>query len=350
MIMSIPGAVAPVVFGGKIRAVMAYLDRQKMQARGFSPLDVMNALDASNVFLPSGDGKFGDLDYVLDSNSMYENIADMGDIPLRYENGRAVYLRDVATPTDANYIQTNVVRVDGKREVYIPVYRQLGASTLSVVSKLWAARSRTFEERLTRSGISLKLVMDQSVYVRSSIKALVQEGVLGAILCSLVILLFLGEMRMTAIAIMTLPISIMACSAALYFTGQTINVMTLAGMTLAIGPMIDSAIICLENTHRHLGLGATPHEAAVSGCQRSRHARAGLDALHLPGARALGVHAGTGAVPVQADGDGRGVFDDRRLHSVADAGARLQRVLAERSRRTHGEPRRRPLARQWPRP
>ena len=218
MIMSIPGAVAPVVFGGKIRAVMAYLDRQKMQARGFSPLDVMNALDASNVFLPSGDGKFGDLDYVLDSNSMFEKVDDMGDIPLRYENGRAVYLRDVASPRDANYIQTNVVRVNGKREVYIPVYRQLGASTLGVVKKLGESL-KNFEERLTRSGISLKLVMDQSVYVRKSIEALVQEGVLGAILCSLVILMFLGEIRMTAIAIMTLPISIMASSAALYFAG-----------------------------------------------------------------------------------------------------------------------------------
>src|SRR5262245_22147176 len=121
------------------------------------------------------------------------------------------------------------------------------------------------EEKLTRSGISLKLVMDQSIYVRKSIEALVQEGVLGAILCSLVILMFLGEIRMTAIAIMTLPISIMASSAALYFSGQTINTMTLAGMTLAIGPMIDSAIICLENTHRHLGLGATTHDAAFLG-------------------------------------------------------------------------------------
>jgi multidrug efflux pump subunit AcrB len=264
MIMAIPGAVAPVVFGGKVRAVMAYLDRQQMQARGFSPLDVMKAIDEANVFLPSGDGKFGQLDYVLDSNSMYENIKDMGEIPLRYENGRTVYLRDVATPTDANYIQTNVVRVDGKREVYIPVYRQLGSSTLGVVSKL-AGALKGMEDRLTKGGIRLKLVMDQSVYVRKSIEALVQEGVLGAILCSLVILLFLGELRMTAIAIMTLPISVMACSACLYFSGQTINVMTLAGMTLAIGPMIDSAIICLENTHRHLGLGATPHEAAFLG-------------------------------------------------------------------------------------
>ncbi len=264
MIMGQPGAVAPVVYGGKIRAVMAYLDRQKMQARGLSPLDVMNALDAGNVFLPTGDAKFGDLDYVIDSNSMYEKVEDMGDIPVRIEQGNATYLRDVATPKDANYIQTNVVRVNGKREVYIPVYRQLGASTLRVVQNLRDSLEE-MEGKLTRSGINLKLVMDQSVYVRKSIEALVQEGLLGAVLCSLVILMFLGEWRMTGIAIMTLPISVLACCAALYFTGQTINTMTLAGMTLAIGPMIDSAIICLENTHRHLGMGVTPREAAFLG-------------------------------------------------------------------------------------
>ncbi len=264
MIMGIPGAVAPVVYGGKIRCVLAYLDRQQLQARDYSPLDIMERLDWGNVFLPSGDAKIGDYDYVLDSNSMYDQPPDMADIPLRFENGRVVYLGDLATPKDANFIQTNVVRVNGKREVYIPVYRQLGASTLAVVREL-GSQLKGMEERLTRSGINLKLVMDQSVYVKASITALVQEGVLGAILCSLVILLFLGELRMTAIAIMTLPISIMASSAGLYFTGQSINVMTLAGMTLAIGPMIDSAIICLENTHRHLGLGATTHEAAFLG-------------------------------------------------------------------------------------
>ncbi len=263
-IMGIPGAVAPVVFGGKIRTVLAYLDREKMQARNMSPVDVMKALDESNVFFPSADAKLGTIDYIIDSNSMFQTPKDMADIPLRYESGHTLYLGDVATPMDANYIQTNVVRVNGKREVYIPVYRQLGASTLKVVSTL-GGKLKEFSERLTRNGINLKLVMDQSVYVKSSIMALVQEGVLGAILCSLVILMFLGEIRMTAIAIMTLPISIMASSAVLYFTGATINVMTLAGMTLAIGPMIDSAIICLENTHRHLSLGATPHEAAFLG-------------------------------------------------------------------------------------
>ena len=255
----------------------------------------------------------------------------MGDIPLRYENGRTVYLRDVATPTDANYIQTNVVRVNGKREVYIPVYRQLGASTLGVVTKL-ESRSRDMEERLTRAGISLKLVMDQSVYVRKSIEALVQEGVLGAILCSLVILLFLGEIRMTAIAIMTLPISVMACSACLYFAGQTINVMTLAGMTLAIGPMIDSAIICLENTHRHLGLGATPHEAAFLGASEVAMPELVSTLCTFLVLVAAGLHAGPGPVPLQADGDGRRIFDDRRLHSVADPGPGVQRVLAQAAR------------------
>jgi multidrug efflux pump subunit AcrB len=264
MIMSNPGAVAPVVYGGKVRAVMAYLDRQKMQARNLSPLDVMRALDASNVFLPTGDAKIGQLDYAIDSNSMYEKIDEMGDIPLRTEAGNATYLRDVAVPRDANFIQTNVVRVNGKREVYIPVFRQLGASTLGVVETLRSSL-KEMSEKLTRGGIDLHLVMDQSVYVRKSIEALVQEGVLGAILCSLVILMFLGEWRMTGIAIMTLPISVLTCCATLYMCGQTINTMTLAGMTLAIGPMIDSAIICLENTHRHLGMGDSPHDAAFLG-------------------------------------------------------------------------------------
>ncbi len=264
MLMSVNGAVAPVVYGGKIRAVMAYLDRQKLEARRLSPLDVMNAMDNYNVFLPTGDAKIGDMDYALDSNSMFDYPSDMGDIPLHSTIGNVSYLRDVATPQDAAYIQTNVVRIDGKKEVYIPVFRQLGSSTLAVVNSV-RSQLDDFTSRLTRSGIELKLVMDQSVFVRQAISSLVQEGVLGAVLCSLTILLFLGQWRMTMIAVMTLPISVLSACIFLYYSGQTINVMTLAGLTLAIGPMIDSAIICLENTHRHLGLGASPREAAYLG-------------------------------------------------------------------------------------
>ncbi len=264
MIMSVNGAVAPVVYGGKIRAVMAYLDRQKMQARNLSPLDVMHAIDNYNVFLPSGDAKFGTMDYAFDSNSLFNYAENMGDIPLRDREGNRAYVRDVAKVRDAAYIQTNVVRINGKREVYIPVFRQLGASTLKVVDTLHA-NLRDFTDRITRSGCDLKLVMDQSVYVRQSISALVQEGLMGAVLCSLTILLFLGQLKMTGIAVMTLPISCLTCCIALNATGQTINTMTLAGMTLAIGPMVDSAIICLENTHRYLGLGANPKDAAYFG-------------------------------------------------------------------------------------
>jgi multidrug efflux pump subunit AcrB len=263
-IMSQPGALAPLVYGGKVRAIMMYLDRIKLRARHLSPMDVMKAVDEYNVFLPTGSAKFGTTDYAIDSNSMFDLVGTMEEIPLRNEPGNATFLRDVATPKDANFIQTNVVRVNGKRQVYIPVFRQGGASTLQVVNTLKGAIA-AIESRLTRPGISLKVVMDQSVYVRHAIESLVEEGVLGAILCSLVILLFLGEWRMTFIAVLTIPIAVMAGLIGLYATGNTINVMTLAGLSLAIGPMVDSAIICLENTHRHLGLGATPAEAAFRG-------------------------------------------------------------------------------------
>ena len=264
MLMSVNGAVAPVVYGGKIRAVLAYLDRQRMQARGLSPLDVMDALDNYNVFLPTGDIKIGNTDYAIDSNSLFNFADEMGTIPLRSQLGNTAFLRDVATPADASFIQTNIVRINGKKEVYVPVFRQLGASTLSVVNTIKNSLEE-FTGRLTRPGINLRLVMDQSVYVRQSISSLVQEGVMGAVLCSMTILLFLGQWRMTAIAVMTLPISVLSAIIGLYAAGQTINVMTLAGLTMAIGPMVDSAVICLENTHRHLGLGAEPSEAAYLG-------------------------------------------------------------------------------------
>ncbi len=264
MVMGIQGAVAPVVYGGKLRAILAYLDRAKLQARDLSPVDVMEAIDNYNIFLPTGDAKFGPTDYAIDSNSMYELVDRMGDIPIHAEHGNATFLRDVAVPKDSNFIQTNVVRINGRREVYIPVYRQLGASTLNVVDGL-KAEVPGMQTRLTRPDIDLKVVMDQSIYVRHSIESLIEEGVLGAVLCSLVILIFLGEWRMTMIAIMTIPISVLAACAGLYYTGNTINVMTLAGLSLAIGPLVDSAIICLENTHRHLGLGDSPAKSAFLG-------------------------------------------------------------------------------------
>jgi multidrug efflux pump subunit AcrB len=265
-IMASKGANAPVVYGGRMRTILAYLNRDQLQARGLSPVDVMNALDKFNYFLPAGDAKFGWQDYALDSNSMYELIDRMGGIPIRSDpkTGTMIFLRDVAQPRDASLVQTSVVRVDGRRQVYIPVYRQQGASTLDVVETL-RHKLPDMKARLSTPDVDLKLVMDQSIYVESAIESLAEEGALGAVLCSLVILAFLGQWRMTAIAVLTIPVAVLGAITCLYGLGQTINVMTLAGLALAIGPLVDSAIICLENTHRHLGLGARPKEAAFLG-------------------------------------------------------------------------------------
>src|SRR5262245_45025603 len=264
-VMGVPGANAPVVFGGRLRAVLAYMNRVEMQVRKLSPLDLIQALDRYNVFLSAGDAKFGKIDYALGSNSMYLRPEDMERIPIKTtEKGETIFLGQVAKLKDSSFIQTNIVRVNGRKQVYIPVYRQMGSSTLDVVERL-KEKLPDIKKSLVHDDIDLKLVMDQSVYVRESIRSLIEEGVLGAILCSLVILIFLGEWRMTLIAVLTIPIAVLSAVIWLNVTGQTINVMTLAGLALAIGPLVDSAIICLENTHRHLGLGVKPKAAAFLG-------------------------------------------------------------------------------------
>src|ERR1019366_404668 len=209
MIMQNPGATAPVVIGGKLRAVMLYLDQKQMQARGLSSADIMNAVERYHIFFPSGNVKIGNKDIALSSNSMFELPERMGDIPIFPDAKKRGYLSEVADAKDASFIQTNVVLINGKRQVYIPVYRQVGASTLTVVSTLKAALPE-IKAKLSEPDVDLTLVMDQSIYVRASIEALVQEGFIGALLCSLVILLFLGQWRMTVIAILTLPLSVLA--------------------------------------------------------------------------------------------------------------------------------------------
>jgi multidrug efflux pump subunit AcrB len=267
-IMTVRGAVSPVVFGGKIRAVQIYLDRQKMQSRSLSPVDVMAAVEGSNVFLPTGEAIVGGMDYFLDSNALFKDVEHMAEIPLRNEHGNRAFVGDVAEPQDDAMIQTTIVRVGdaegpSRKQVYIPVMRQQGASTLEVINTL-KEKIPEIESQLS-SPVNLELIMDQSVYVRNSIESLATEGILGAVLCSLTILLFLGRWRMTAIAVMTIPLSVLSSIAALYVCGQTINVMTLSGLALAIGPMVDSAIICLENTDRHLERGSPIRVAALLG-------------------------------------------------------------------------------------
>jgi multidrug efflux pump subunit AcrB len=264
MIMQNKGAIAPVCIGGKLRAIMLYLDQNKMQARNLSATDVMDAVERYHIFFPSGNVKIGPKDIAIESNSMFVVPEQIGEIPIFPDQRKGGFLNEISETKDSAFIQTNIVLVNGRRQVYIPIYRQVGASTLTVVDTLKETLP-AIKAKLSEPSIELNLVMDQSVYVRASIAALVQEGLIGAVLCSMVILLFLGQWRMTFIAILTLPLAVLSAIGGLYLCGQTINVMTLAGLTLAIGPMIDSAIMCLENTHRHLGMGATPKQAALDG-------------------------------------------------------------------------------------
>lgn len=262
-VQSISGAVAPAVFGGKQRAVMAFVDRNKLETRGISPVEVSKSIANYNIMLPTGGARIGDIDYQIDSDSMYPSPEAMGSIPLTSQPGNSVYLRDVGHAEDAARIQTGLVRIDGRRQVYVPIYRQQGASTLSVVDGVKDALP-TMKARVP-AGIDLKVIMDQSIYVREAIHALIHEGTLGAIFAALMILIFLGSFRSTVIATMSIPLSILGAVAGLYVTGNTINAMTLGGLALAVGPLVDNAIVVLENTHRHLGLGKSPELAAADG-------------------------------------------------------------------------------------
>jgi multidrug efflux pump subunit AcrB len=194
---------------------------------------------------------------------MVERVEELNDIPIRTEPGNAVYLQDIGRAEDSHSIQTALVRINGHRQVYVPIYRQQGASSLTVVGGVKNAIPK-MEERLPQ-GVKLDLVMDQSVYVREAINGLIHEGIIGAVLVAIMILIFLGNWRMTVIAGMSIPLAILCAIIGIFVTGNTINAMTLGGLALAIGPLVDNAIVVLENTHRHSTPDKGPLKAAFDG-------------------------------------------------------------------------------------
>ena len=259
-LQGIAGVIAPAVYGGKLRRILAYVDRDRLYARNLSPTDVVQALRASNVFIPTGDVKFGDMHYFINANGMVPRVVDLNDGPLKVQDGAPVFLRDVGEAKDAYQIQTNIVRVNGKRQVYIPIYRQPGANTIRVVDGVKEA-SAAILSRVPK-GIRLDVIMDQSVYARKAIESLLREGILGVVLAGATILLFLGSLRSTLIAAVAIPLSILAALIGLDATGQSINMMTLGGLALVVGRLVDDAIVVVENTLRHGREGAPPREAA----------------------------------------------------------------------------------------
>jgi multidrug efflux pump subunit AcrB len=263
MLGAVPGCVAPVVVGGKDRTVLIYLKPRALEARNLSPLDVVRALQKGNLMVTPGTAYFGNDQYLLDTNVMVDKIAELNDFPIRSEPNNSVYLKNVGYAQDAYAIQTSRVRIDDRRQVYVPIYRQQGASSLAVANGV-KKYIRQMEKRLP-PGTKLEFVMDQSLYVKEAIWSLIEEGVIGAILVSLMILIFLGNARMTLIASMSIPLAILCSVIGLYATGNTINAMTLGGLALAIGPLVDDAIVVLENTHRHHSMGKSRFKAALDG-------------------------------------------------------------------------------------
>jgi multidrug efflux pump subunit AcrB len=269
MLGQVRGCVAPVVIGGKDRTVLIYLKPDRMRVRNVSPLDVVKALQQGNLMVTPGTAYFGQDQVLLDTNVMVEKVDELNDLPIRAIPGDRVYLKDVGWAQDASVIQTSRVRITdessplGRREVYVPIYRQQGASSLAVANGVKDHIER-MKKRLP-PGTELHFVMDQSLYVKEAIISLFHEGVIGILLVALMILIFLGNARMTLIAGMTIVLAIFSAIACLFATRNTINAMTLGGLALAIGPLVDTAIVVLENTHRHHGLGKSRIKAAYDG-------------------------------------------------------------------------------------
>jgi len=255
------GCVAPVVVGGKDRRIMVYLDHQKLEARNLSPVDVVKALDQGNLMVSPGTAYIGDNQIALDTNAMSRTVEDIGDIPIVFDADRHILLRDVSVTLDDAVIQKSRVRVNGAQQVFVPIYRQQGASSLKVAEGVKAAIPEMESE--LPEGSKLDFVIDQTEYVRKAIESLVHEGIIGAILVSIMILVFLGNWRMTVIATIALPLSILGAIIGLNLTGNTINVMTLGGLFLAIGPLVDNVIVVLENIHRHMGMGKSAFQASL---------------------------------------------------------------------------------------
>ena len=259
---NVPGVFVAPSFGGPLRQVTVFLDRERMLARGLSTTDIVNAVNAQSLLLPAGNVKIGEFDYNVYTDSMIKVVEQMNDIPVKVVGGVPIMLKDVARAADSTIIQTNIVRINGHRAVYLPIMKQAGANTIQVIDGIKATLPKLIG---LPEDLTVNLIFDQSLYIRQAIQTLEEEGLLGGGLACLMVLLFLGSLRSTVIIALAIPLSILAAFVLLYFTGHTVNVMTLGGLALVIGTLLDNNIVVLENVHRHLGMGKTPGRAADDG-------------------------------------------------------------------------------------
>ena len=265
---TLPGVSAPPPFGGNQRTIVVRVDPERMRAYRLSPEEVIAKINKATTVLPSGSVRTGDLLRFASTNAaLGANIAELLDTPLRLGSGPTVYLRDIGTIADSTDVVVGYAHVDGKRTVYIPVTKRADASTLSVIQNVRQALPRM--RNVAPEDVKIDLVFDQSGYVVSALKGLIQEGLLGACLTGLMVLLFLRDWRSALIVIITIPFALLSAVVSLWITGQTINIMTLGGLALAVGVLVDEATVEIENIHSHMSGGLSRARSVVDACRKT---------------------------------------------------------------------------------
>ncbi|GFZ88229.1 efflux RND transporter permease subunit [Dyella caseinilytica] len=265
-LVSVAGAAIPYPYGGKTRQVQIDVDSAKLQARGLSAQDVANALAAQNLIIPVGTQKIGNFEYTLNLNNSPSDINELGNLPVKQVNGTTIYIRDVANVRDGAPPQTNIVHVDGHRSVLLSVLKNGSASTLAIVAGI---KQRLADSRgILPDNLKVTPIGDQSIFVRAAITGVAREGVIAAALTSLMILLFLGSWRSTVIIAVSIPLAILGAIALLSAFGETLNIMTLGGLALAVGILVDDATVTIENINWHLEHGKDVETAIIDGAKQ----------------------------------------------------------------------------------
>ncbi|HVO56174.1 MAG TPA: efflux RND transporter permease subunit [Dongiaceae bacterium] len=263
---TVPGAATPFPYGGKQRLVSVDINSAAMQAKGLSAVDIVNAVNAQNLLLPTGTAKLGTLEYVVEMNGSPRTVNELNDLPVRTINGATIYMKDVAHVRDGFSPQTNAVLANGQRGVLMSIYKTGNASTLNIVDRVKAMLE--YNKSSFPEGLKVTQFFDQSVFVRASIQGVLREALIAAVLTAVMILLFLGNWKSTLIIAISIPLSILVSILLLSALGETINIMTLGGLALAVGILVDDATVEIENINRNLAMGKETVQAILDGAQQ----------------------------------------------------------------------------------
>src|SRR6195256_1662891 len=263
---TVPGAATPFPYGGKQRVVSVDINPSSLQAKGLSAVDIVNAVNAQNLILPTGTAKLGTLEYNVEMNGSPQSVAELNDLPVKTVNGATIYMRDVAHVRDGFSPQTNIVLSNGQRGVLMSIYKTGTASTIDIVDKV--KQMLEYNKGSIPEGMHISTFFDQSLYVRASIQGVIREAIIAACLTAAMILLFLGNWKSTLIIAVSIPLSILVSILCLSALGQTINIMTLGGLALAVGILVDDATVEIENINRNLAMGKETVQAILDGAQQ----------------------------------------------------------------------------------